>query len=467
MKTIKTVSLSLAMSAVMASFYPVALSADTSEGEFPAHMEQQLRTLDDTQREFLRGDEVRRVVPSWNRLLRELERRDPLALETYVHDLMVTVEAMKFQPDEDMAETPMNLESSDYNNYTILRPQEFNDHRRDPGPFALTAYLRPGSAAIPTFAGAPVAITPEDLIAGDVEVAIVGIPLNLSSGWRDSGNAPSALRAVHGMGQRDMYSLLDPHMELNIVDYGDLARDNLSIERTVGHVREMLRAVAETGAVPMVVGGDQSMTFPAVAALSDVKGADNLGVLHLGAHYNASRVGDHPLTDRQSMYRLLDDGIVAGSAVVQLGLRGPEAGEEDFRWLREQGVRYHTMAEVERSGWDTVFERALTEIKSGPELIYLSIDLSVLELGIATAGRPVPGGLSMREMLPAIRRVCAETNVVGFEIMDLAPMLDPSPVLGALNANYIMNACLAGMSMRKLGLTESGYLHPMVVGHGQ
>lgn len=463
MKLLKTASLGIATTLLALG---CSTEVDAAEHEIPTHLEARLNALDTEQRAFLTGEAVQRVVPNWNRLLQELGRREGEALQTYVSDLMDIVEAMQYQPDEDLAEVPMNLDSPSYN-FTVRRPQELNEHRRDPGPITLSRYIRSTSASIPTFAGAPVAVTPEDLVAGEVEVAIMGIPLNMSSGWRDASNGPRAMRGVHGLGQRDMYSLLDPAMELNIVDYGDIARDNLSIERTVGHAREMVAEVAATGAIPMVVGGDQSMTFATVAGIADAHGDAEVALLHFGAHYNAARIGDHPLTDRQSIYRLIADGIVPGSAVVQVGLRGPEAGAADFTWLREQGVRYHTMAAVERHGWSEVFDNALAEVQRGPGKVYFSIDLSVLEPGIATAGRPVPGGLSMRELLPAVRRVCAETEVVGFELMDLAPMLDPTSVLGALNANYVMNACLAGMAMRKNGLTEPGYLHPLVVEHGQ
>lgn len=430
----------------------------------PADLEPRLVRLDSAQREFLLGEDVLRVVPTRGRLIRELGRRDAEQVEVYVGDLMAVVAAMRFDPERDMAEVPMNLESPDYNSFRVLRPVALEEHRREPGPFMLSRYLR-GRSSIPTFAGAPVAITPEDLVAGDVDVAIVGIPQNLGSGWRDARNGPRAMRAMHGLGDRDMYSMLDPHAELNIVDYGDFAVDRLAIERTTDHIRVMVREVAETGTIPMLVGGDMSLTFSTVAAISDLHGRDSLTLVHFGAHYNADRLGDHPLTDRQSIHRLLVSGLLRGSNVIQVGLRGPEAGPEDLRWLREQGVRYHTMASVERQGWPAVMERVLAEAKAGGGKVYVAVDLSVLEPGIATAGRPVPGGLVMRELLPAVRRLCAETEVVGFELMDLAPMLDPS-IMGALAANYVMNACLAGVALRKRGMTEPGYLHPLVVDHG-
>ena len=72
----------------------------------------------------------------------------------------------------------------------------------------------------------------------------------------------------------------------------------------------------------------------------------------------------------------------------------------------------------------------------------------------------------MREVMPLLRRLCAETEIAGFELADMAPMLDFTYV-SALNANYLMNACLAGIALRKEGITEANYLSPLALDHGQ
>jgi agmatinase len=125
------------------------------------------------------------------------------------------------------------------------------------------------------------------------------------------------------------------------------------------------------------------------------------------------------------------------------------------------------MAEVERHGWDQVAERIIDEAKSATERVYVSLDVSVIDPAqLRAAGRAAPGGLTIRELAPLLRRLCAETQIAGFEIMDLAPMLDLSYV-SAMNANYMMNTCLSGVAMRKLGLDDDNYLDPMTVDHGQ
>ncbi len=114
------------------------------------------------------------------------------------------------------------------------------DPKREPGPINLSRYVGGRGGGIPTFAGAPVAITPEDLKAGKVDIAIVGAPLDMGSGYRGAKGGPLALRSMSGASGNDMYTMVDPSAELNIVDYGDIAIDNMSTERSMEHVRAMV-----------------------------------------------------------------------------------------------------------------------------------------------------------------------------------------------------------------------------------
>jgi arginase family enzyme len=143
-------------------------------------------------------------------------------------------------------------------------------------------------------------------------------------------------------------------------------------------------------------------------------------------------------------------------------LRGRETTPDTLRWLKSQGVRYHTMAEVVSRGWPKVAEAVRREAARGPEALFISFDVSALDPGQGSAiGRATPGGLELREVIPLIRRLCAERQVVGFEIMDLAPMLDGTYV-SAMNANYVMNACLAGLALRKRGVAAD-WVNPLAI----
>ena len=126
-------------------------------------------------------------------------------------------------------------------------------------------------------------------MAGKVDVAIVGAPLDMGSYYRGQRFGPMAMRNEYGAGGIDMNTMVNPSKELNIVDYGDIAIDNMSTERTVHHVRERVAEIARTGALPFIVGGDHSLEYPNIAGLADVHGKGSFGVVHFDSHFDAGK----------------------------------------------------------------------------------------------------------------------------------------------------------------------------------
>ncbi len=111
-------------------------------------------------------------------------------------------------------------------------------------------------------------------------------------------------------------------------------------------------------------------------------------------------------------------------------------------------------------------KRVLQEVENGPDAFFVSIDVSVINpTDMLAAGRITPNGLHVEEVTQAIRHVCAAKDIVGFEITDMAPMMDLSR-LSVLNANAVLNACLVGIALRRNGLA-AGYIHPLALDHGQ
>lgn len=441
----------------------VLLSGQAIAVDFPAEVSQKFSELSAVQRSFLASDEPLRVA-NQRQLTEAFESRTPSQIATYVSDLMAVIDALAFNPESDMGAIPLNAEATTFNNL-IREPEALWEIRREPGPFSVHRYIRPTSG-IPTFAGAPVALTHSDLVAGKVDVAIAGVPQSMSSGSRDARNAPKIIRGSHGMADRNLYLLVDPAASLNLADFGDINVDRMAIERGVEFITQEVKDIADTGARPFLVGGDHSVMYSAVKGVQ-ASLRSQIAVVQLGAHSDTRPIGAHTLSDQVAAYRLLTEGVVDGPDLIQVGLNGPQLTEQNLFWLRDEGVKYHTMAEVERSGWDAVLARVLDEAKSTRKPVFISLDVSVLDTAQMTAaGRAVPGGLTMREVMPLLRRLCAETEIAGFELADMAPMLDFTYV-SALNVNYLMNACLSGMALRKEGITEANYLSPLALDHGQ
>jgi agmatinase len=338
----------------------------------------------------------------------------------------------------------------------VCTPRDTSESpRRDPGPIDANGAL--------TFFGLPIAVTPQDLIAGKVEVALLGAPIDMGVGYRGAGEGPRAFRASRG-GGGSMEAMLNWRRELKAVDYGNAPIDPFSIERSVPCVMNLVREIADAGAIPIIIGGDHSLEYPDVAALASKYGKENVGVIHFDSHYDAGPVSErngHLITHAQPVRRLVDDGWILGKNYIQVGLRGAWPGPEGFEWMRKNGFRYHTMAEIERDGWPAVMARVLEEANDGPEHLFISFDIDVMDPAYTPGtGTPVPGGLEPREVFPLIRGLCAQKNMVGFDLVELDPLLDPGYTT-ALNSKQIVNECLTGIAMRKKGLTDPHYLSPL------
>jgi agmatinase len=429
----------------------------------PPALEGRISTLNEQQQAFLTSGKVLEFIPQ-QQLEHEVATREPERLSELVNDLMALAGKMAYDPTRDMGAIPLNLQSRRFN-MPLPTPAPLRDFEREPGPFSVHRYLYPISG-VPTFGGAKVAVWPEDLVAGKVDVAIVGVPLNMSSGRRDAGNGPNAMRTLNTIAVPDGQSLLQPLEILSVVDYGNFNVDNLSAERTIAHAVEMIAETAQTGTVPMIVGGDTSLLYAAVKGVAQVRGDEKFGLLHLSAHPDAEQQDDHSISDRRALFALIDEGVLAGQDIIQVGLRGPDVDVQTLQWLRDRQVRYHTMEEIRQRGFEAVLKRVTREIAQGPDAWFVSVDVSVVDPAeMVAAGRMVNHGMQVAQVSQVIRQVCASRRVVGFEITDLAPMLDHSR-LSVSNANALLNACLNGMAVRKAGL-KPDYVHPLVLDHGQ
>ncbi|KHM50585.1 arginase [Pseudoalteromonas distincta] len=439
---------------------------DLKKLNMPSEFEQKVKTIPQDKLQILDSSIPTQLLGTMDRFYQAMKTKSTTEIEAYLDAMIEVQQANKFNPETDMASIPLNTKAASFNGWKAERPQNLNP-KREPGPIHLSRYMENSRSGVRTFAGAPLAIYPEDLIAGNVDVAIVGAPLDMGSYYRGQRFGPQAMRNEYGAGGVDMNTMVNPSDVLSIVDYGDIAIDNMSTEISVHHVRERVREIAETGAIPFIVGGDHSLEYPDIAGLADVHGKESFGVVHFDAHYDAGKGRTHWITHGQPVYRAVKEGHVKAENFIQVGLRGPWPGAEGFEWMRNNGMRYHTMAEVEKKGWKSVMETALSEAKAGGKKLFISFDVDVLDPAfVPGTGTPVPGGLTMREAIPIIRGLCTENEMVGFEIVELDPLLDPT-YRSALNANFIMHACLTGIAMRHEGITEGDYWSELTTEHMQ
>jgi agmatinase len=208
--------------------------------------------------------------------------------------------------------------------------------------------------------------------------------------------------------------------------------------------------VAATGAVPIILGGDHSITWPAASAVAQARAPGSIGIVHFDAHADTANEDWGVLSGHGTpMRRLIESGAVKGSNFVQVGLRGYWPPPQVFTWMRENGLRWHLMREIEERGAEAVIDDAIAEALDGPEAIYLSIDIDVLDPGMAPGtGTPEPGGLLTRELLRAIRRVVGRVELAAMDVVEVSPPYDHAEITAAAAHRCVLEA-ISALAVKK------------------
>jgi agmatinase len=305
---------------------------------------------------------------------------------------------------------------------------------------------KPEYLGLLTFAGVPYTEDPAELDGFDV--AIVGAPMDeLVSDRPGTRFAPRAIRGAGVVPGRHLEAGLDPFAELRVVDFGDApvipadaVRSHSAIEATVGQV-------LAAGAMPVVLGGDHSITEPAVRACAAVHGP--VGMVHFDTHTDTGEeVYGVELSHGTPMRHLVDDGHVTGARYAQIGLRGYWPGEAEFAWQAGHGITSLFMHDIRDLGIREVLRRAIAAVGAGPT--YLTVDVDVLDPAfVPGTGTPEPGGMTALDLLLAVRTVAAELDLIGVDVVEVIPTGVGSADYSALVADRVIREALTGLAMRR------------------
>jgi agmatinase len=291
----------------------------------------------------------------------------------------------------------------------------------------------------------------------DADVVVVGAPYDGGASYRGGARfGPSAIRTADYLphdGSRPSLALgTDPLRDLTVRDAGDVEMFAGDIDRSCGDLEVAVQAVAEAGAVPVVLGGDHTVTWPDVTGVARAHGWGRVGVVHFDAHADTGDSSFGSLIGHgQPMRRLIESGAVRGDRFVQVGLRGYWPPPDVLDWMAGQGMRSFEMSEIVRRGLDACLTQAFEIVTDDCDAVFLSVDIDVVDPGHAPGtGTPEPGGLTARELLDAVRRVGLELPLVGMDVVEVSPPYDHADVTAAL-ANRVVLETLAAMARRRRG----------------
>ena len=307
-----------------------------------------------------------------------------------------------------------------------------------------------------TFLGVPRCTWDEPATYADADVVILGAPFDGGTSYRSGARfGPQYVRQTCYLphdGSRPSLALRVDGLsgDLTVYDAGDVEMYAGDAERSVRDLQTAVAAVARTGAIPLIIGGDHTVAWPDAAGVAEHVGQGRVSMIHFDAHADTGDVEFGSLIGHgQPMRRLIESGAVRGDRFLQVGLRGYWPGPETLAWMAEQGMRSYEMTEIVARGLDECLTEAFGIATDECDGVFLSVDIDVCDPGHAPGtGTPEPGGLTARQLLDAVRRIAYELPVAGVDVVEVAPPYDHAEITSAL-ANRVVLEALSGIARRR------------------
>ncbi len=303
----------------------------------------------------------------------------------------------------------------------------------------------PRFAQIATFARLPHTTDLEG-----VGSAFVGIPWDDATSFRSGAReGPSAIRN-HSRLLRTyhLFQKVYPFRVLETVDFGDIDPVPGFLDDTFRRIEDGMRPLFAAGVVPFVGGGDHSITLPILRAQKAATGRP-VRLLHFDAHYDTwdTYWGGKKYTHGTWVRRAYEEGLIEKGGVFQVGIRSSLYSAEDVENNARYVDRTFTTEDLDSLGPEGVASALVRAIGDGPT--YVSVDIDTLDPAFAPGtGTPEPGGLSTRELIRVLRPLHA-LDVVGFDVVEVAPQYDHTGQVTALAAATVLYEGLSALARHR------------------
>jgi len=218
---------------------------------------------------------------------------------------------------------------------------------------------------------------------------------------------------------------------LNVVDYGDVAcvKGDLVANHAAG--RQRVREIVEAGAIPLIQGGDHSVSIPGILGITDcISPTDKVGIIgfdsHLDLQFHEEGLRDWELFSPESQYvRALATPNVEPENIVLIGIKGTGNTESWALVAKRFGIRYFTLKEIDEMGIEKVVEEALERAGKDTKHLYVTLDIDVVDSASCPGQKfPETPGLTPREIIEALRLIGQKRVIGGFDIACLSPQYD-------------------------------------------
>jgi agmatinase len=308
-----------------------------------------------------------------------------------------------------------------------------------------------------TFLGIPACDLDVPASYAGADVIILGAPIDSGTSHRSGAKfGPQAIRGGDYLphdGERPHLALrTDGLKDLKVYDAGDLLMPGGNLTASLEVLAKATEQISRAGIIPVILGGDHSIASADVAGIARHRGLGRISMIHFDAHADTGAEQFGALVGHGTpMRRLIAEGFVRGDRFLQLGLRGYWPDNETLIWMRDQGMRSYEMTEIHHRGLTSVLDESFATLTNECDGVFLSVDIDVVDPGMAPGtGTPEPGGMTSRELLEAVRRICLELPIVGIDIVEVAPAFDSADITAIL-ANRVVLEALSAIAKRRNG----------------
>ena len=276
------------------------------------------------------------------------------------------------------------------------------------------------------------------------DVAVMGVPFDSGVSYRPGARfGPSHIRASSKL-LRTYNPVLDvePFAVQQVADAGDIACNPFDIMDAVKQIDEGARVVLDRSDKLVTIGGDHTIALPLLRVMHEMHGP--IAVVHFDAHLDTwDTYFGAPVTHGTPFRRASEEGLIDKTGSMHVGIRGPLYSRQDLTDDAVLGFQVIGAHDMDDLGWRGAIEQVKRRVGDRPT--YVSLDIDVLDPSFAPGtGTPEAGGLTSRELLNILRGF-SELNLVGADIVEVAPAYDHAEITGiaAAHAAYELISAMA------------------------
>ncbi|MCF6411153.1 formimidoylglutamase [Pseudalkalibacillus salsuginis] len=275
-------------------------------------------------------------------------------------------------------------------------------------------------------------------------IGLIGAPLSKPSiSLSGASQTPGVIR--------QMFSTLSTYAieqetdlaEETITDFGDVEMHLTDIPASHDRIYETLTSVLkdQPGLVPIVLGGDHSISYPSIRAFSENR--RKVGIIQFDAHHDLRNREDGGTGNGTPFRALIEEGVISGDQLIQIGIRNFSNSQPYHQYGKDHGVTIYTMKDVREQRLTDILHQSIQQLKAHVDFIYVSLDMDVLDQAFAPGCPAIgPGGMTSDDLLEGIEMLAKEPMVKGMDIVEIDPTVDFRNMTSKLAAFIILTFML-------------------------